>query len=150
MSTSGKLRAVAVLAASTLLFACDLLEPETVRIRITSDRAVYSAAVDTAATPILANIGRDTVYVVMGEYVYAERRFGGKWYHANSWFVVDGTGPSFPVAPGDTLRASAMRFSYVGKEPGTYRFVFVVAYDRDMRRLLPKEMRVSKPFQLKP
>ena len=160
MSTSRQLRAVAVLTAGTILFslfACDSgptepesvpTEQESVRLVITTDKTMYTPGIDYAATPILVNAGRDTVYVLMGEYVHAERWIGNGWAYAASWFVVDGVGPSFPLAPGDTLAVVPMRFDYVGRRLGKYRFVFAVAYDREMRRPLPKEKRVSTTFEL--
>lgn len=126
------------------------MEPGAVQLEITTDKPVYSAAADSGATPILANVGQDTVYALMGEWVYLEKLVDDEWTFAAVWFVYDGATWSFPVAPGTTRHAPMMRFGYVGKRPGTYRFVFVLAYDPEMRHLLPKEQRVSPPFELKP
>ena len=120
MSTSRQLRAVAVLTASAFVLACDdgptdssqtdfsSIEPGSVQLEIKTDKPVYSAAADSGATPILTNLGPDTVYAVMGEWVYLEELVNDEWTFAAVWFV------------------------------------------REMRHLLPKEKRVSPPFELKP
>lgn len=153
MSAMRAIRSAAVVAAALLLPACDSTPTESSRsatLVVTTDKATYSLAADRAATPMLVNLGPDTIYAPMNEYVYVERRTAGGWADRMPWFVVDGSSVSFPVAPGDTLTALSMSFGYVGERPGVYRFVFEVAYDPNGRRLVPWTESASPPFELTP
>ena len=153
MRTSRATRAAAGVVAALLVLACGSTPTEPARsatLEVTTDKAVYSLGADMGATPMLVNLGPDTVYAPMSEYVYVEKQTAGGWTGGTPWFTVDGVGDSFPVPPGDTLVAWAMSFGYVNREPGVYRFVFVVAHDPRGSRLVPEAGRVSAPFELTP
>jgi hypothetical protein len=125
-------------------------EPRAVQLRIETDKARYSLASDNGATPLLVNHGPVGVYAPMNEYVYVERLEAGRWRDRHPWFAVDGVGISFLVAAGDSLPCLSMDFNYVARQPGTYRFVFEVAFDSLGRHLVPEAQRVSPPFELQP
>jgi hypothetical protein len=132
--------------------ACSTGPDETpvVQLLVRTDKAVYSVAADDAARTTLVNQGSRSIYAPMNEYVYVQRLLNGWWGEPQPWFVVDGVGMSFPVAPGDSLVALPMGFAYVGDRPGIYRFIFEVALDPEGRRLVPEPLRVSPPFELRP
>jgi hypothetical protein len=104
--------------------------------------------VDEAAQPTLVNLGTVPIYAPMNEYVYVERWSGENWIDRIPWFVVDGNGASFPIAPGDSLAALPMDFDYINNLAGIYRFVFEVALDPNGRHLVPEADRVSQPFEI--
>lgn len=148
MTFSVPLRLFAVLTA---LAGCSSSGPSGLQVPdllVSTDKAVYSLAVDQAAQPTLVNQGTVPIYAPMNEYVYVERWSGEDWIDRMPWFVVDGHGPSFPVAPGDSLAALPMDFSYVDNLAGIYRFVFEVALDPNGRHPLPEADRVSQPFEI--
>lgn len=118
------------------------------KVLIATDKSVYSLSVDVEARVTLINQGPLPIYAPMNEYVYVEQRSDNGWINRSPWFVVDGLGPSFPVAPGDSLTSPPMSFGYVNRRAGTYRFVFEVALDRFGRQLVPEEQRVSAPFEV--
>jgi len=115
---------------------------------IRTDKPVYSLAQDQAAQPTLVNQGTVPIYAPMNEYVYVEQWSGEDWINRIPWFVVDGHGPSFPIAAGDSLAAPPMDFEYVNNRAGIYRFVFEVALDPSGRHLVPEADRASQPFEL--
>ncbi len=121
-----------------------------VQLLVRSDKLRYSLASDAEARTELVNLGPAVVYAPMNEYVYVERREGGRWQDRHPWFTVDGVGISFPVDVGDTLSGFSMNFGYVDRRPGVYRFVFEVAFDSLGSRLVPEAQRVSPPFELTP
>jgi len=135
--------------ASTALTGCGSTGPSGVPapdLLVTTDKSTYSLAVDVEANVTLINQGPLQIYAPMGEYVYVEQWSDNGWINRRPWFVVDGYGPSFPVAPGDSLTSPAMSFGYVNRMAGTYRFVFQVALDRFGRQPVPESERVSEPF----
>lgn len=79
-----------------------------------------------------------------------ERFRNGQWENGIAWFVVDGEGVSFPLAPGDSLQAFPLSFGYVENQPGTYRFVFEVALDSLGINVLDYSLTRSAPFELRP
>jgi hypothetical protein len=115
---------------------------------VRTDKRVYSLPADQAAQPTLVNQGTVPIYAPMNEYVYVERWSGQDWINRMPWFVVDGHGPTFPIAPGDSLAALPMDFEYVNNRAGIYRFVFEVALDPNGRHLVPEADRVSQPFEI--
>lgn len=125
-------------------------EDPVIQLVVRTDKAEYSLAVDHGAITTLVNQGTIPLYAPMNEYVYVQRLLNGWWGPPQPWFVVDGVGLSFPVAPGDSLVALQMGFDYVGNRPGIYRFIFEVAFDSKGRRLVPEPLRVSPPFELRP
>jgi hypothetical protein len=124
--------------------------PGTVVLQVQADKAEYSLASDNGATALLVNLGPATVYAPMNEYVYVEKLEAGQWRDRHPWFFVDGVGVSFAVGAGDSLGGPQMSFDYVSRQPGTYRFVFEVAFDSVGRRIVPEAQRVSAPFALNP
>jgi hypothetical protein len=128
--------------------ACGSTEPSVAALLVRTDKPVYSLAVDRAATPTLVNQGSRQIYAPMNEYVYVERWSGNGWIDRSPWFVVDGLGVSFPIAPGDSLVALPMDFGYVSNRVGRYRFVFEVALDPKGHRLVPEDERVSEAFEV--
>lgn len=135
----------------TGLLGCGSSEPSDLQLAqllIRTDKPVYSLAQDRAAQPTLVNQGTVPIYAPMNEYVYVEQWTGEEWINRTSWFVVDGDGTSFPIAPGDSLAALPMDFAYVNNRAGIYRFVFEVALDPNGRHLVPEADRVSQPFEL--
>lgn len=147
-----KFWSIVAVGGVVLIWACNSTptEPPSATLVITTEKSVYSVKDDYGATPMLINLGPDTVYGPMSEYVYVEKYLDGAWVNRQPWFTVDGIGVSFPVAPNDTLRAITMGFGYVGRSPGTYRFVFYLAYDPKGRRPVPEALRVSAAFDLIP
>jgi hypothetical protein len=140
-----------VLAVLTAIAGCGSTEPRDLRVPellVRTDKTVYSLAVDEAAQPTLVNLGTVPIYAPMNEYVYIERWSGENWIDRIPWFVVDGNGASFPIAPGDSLAALPMDFDYVNNLPGIYRFVFEVALDPNGHHLVPEADRVSQPFEI--
>jgi hypothetical protein len=121
-----------------------------VSLRVETDKTAYRLATDSSAEPFLINQGTLPVYAPMNEYVAVQRFQDGQWGQAKPWFSVDGAGISFPIEPGDTLRALPMDFAYVGDAPGRYRFIFAIAYDSLGHRLVAEDQRVSPPFELEP
>lgn len=125
-------------------------EDPVIQLVVRTDKPVYSLATDNAAIPTLVNQGNVPLYAPMNEYVYVQRLLNGRWGPLQPWFVVDGIGPSFPVLPGDSLVALEMSFDYVGNRPGTFRFLFELAFDRNGRRLVPEPLRATPAFELRP
>jgi hypothetical protein len=133
----------------TTLAACDSSGPSglpTPDLMVKTDKSVYSLAEDIEAEVVLINQGSMQIYAPMAEYVFVEQWSDNGWINRRAWFVVDGSEPSFPVAPGDSLTSPAMSFGYVNRRAGTYRFVFDVALDRFGRQRVPLEERVSEAF----
>ena len=121
-----------------------------VTLVVQTDKSTYSLTLDTAAQTLLINRGSVRVYAPMNEYVAVQRFQDGVWGAAQPWFTVDGAGISFPIMPGDTLRALPMDFAYVGDAPGHYRFVFEIARDSLGHQILAEDQRVSPSFELQP
>ena len=115
---------------------------------MSTDKTVYSLSADTAAAPILVNRGVREVYLPMNEYVAVQRFGNGAWSEPQPWFSVDGIGVSFPLQPGDTMYALPMRFAYIDRQVGVYRFIFDVAADPNGRTILGESVRVSPPFEV--
>ena len=115
---------------------------------VKTDKLVYDLSVDVEAHVTLINHGSVRIYAPMNEYVHVEQWSDNGWINRRPWFVVDGIGPSFPVAPGDSLTSPPMSFDYVNRRAGTYRFVFEVALDRLGRHLVSEEQRVSEAFKV--
>ena len=144
-------RLLAILLAITALIGCGSTGPSGLPapdLVVKTDKPVYSLSVDVEAHVTLINTGSVQIYAPMNEYVFVEQWSDNGWINRSPWFAIDGVGPSFPVAPGDTLSSPAMSFGYVNRRAGTYRFVFEVALDRFGRQLVPEEQRVSEPFQV--
>ena len=121
-----------------------------VDLLVETDKSVYSLAADRAAQPFLINRGPVAVYAPMNEYVAVQRFEDGRWQEPHPWFAVDGTSSSFPIEPGDTLKALPMDFAYVARAPGVYRFVFEIAHDPHGRHLVSEAARTSPLFELRP
>jgi hypothetical protein len=144
-------RLLPALLAVTALAGCGSTDPSDLgapALLVKTDKLVYSLSVDVEAHVTLINHGSVRIYAPMNEYVYVEQWSDNGWINRSPWFVVDGIGPSFPVAPGDSLTSPPMSFAYVNRRAGTYRFVFEVALDRLGRHLVPEEQRVSEPFMV--
>ena len=141
---------VAVGLAGTIACGTAVTAPQTVTLRVRTDKVAYSLASDQAATPTVLNLGPARVFAPMNEYVYVERFAAGQWGDRHPWFAVDGAGISFPLRAGDSLSAFPMSFAYVARQPGVYRFVFELALDSLGRRLVPEAQRTSPPFELRP
>jgi hypothetical protein len=145
------IRSFPALLVVTALAGCDSTEPSELdapALLVQTDKPVYSLSVDVEARVTLINQGSVRIYAPMNEYVYVEQWSDNGWINRTPWFVIDGIGPSFPVAPGDSLTSPPMSFNYVNRRAGTYRFVFNVALDRLGRHLVPEQQRVSEPFMV--
>jgi hypothetical protein len=133
-----------------LVAACGSTEPSAIAapdLLVRTDKSMYSKSADEAVIVTLVNQGSTPIHVLMGDYVYIEQASDNGWLYKGPWFFADGYGPSFPVAPGDTLGALPMGLDYIARA-GTYRVVYQVSLDPQMRTLLPKEIRVSQPFRV--
>jgi hypothetical protein len=117
--------------------------PADVQVRI--EKPVYSFALDSSVGSAVHNRGERPIYVPMGEYVHIEQWSDNGWIYRGPWFFVDGYGPSFAVAAGDSLVPPAMNLSYLNRA-GTYRFVFRLWLHPRGRWHVPEENRVSPPF----
>jgi hypothetical protein len=138
--------------SATVTLSCNSPTATTgsVSLLVQTDKSAYRLAADTAAEPMLINRGSARVYAPMNEYVAVQQFQNGLWGAKKPWFAVDGVGISFAILPGDTLRALAMDFAYVGDTPGVYRFVFEIARDSLGHELVAEDQRVSPPFELQP
>src|SRR5688500_16920862 len=116
-------RSFALLAA---LLACDdsSLSPAAdvsdFHLSIETNRPQYTLSADSFAYVTVTNASTAPVYFPMASYVVYERLVDGEWDDPFAWFIVDGIGPSFPLAPGavHTDRSEERR---VGKEGGGRR-----------------------------
>ena len=111
-------------------------------------KTAYSFASDTAVRVTFENTSAQPVYLLMGTYVVCERLVGESWQYESEWFVVDGIGPSFPLAPGASI-ADEMRLAYL-TGPGTFRFLYRVWADPALRTVLHIDDRVSPTFTVDP
>ena len=144
-------RMLPTLLAVTTFIGCGSTSPSaltTPDLVVKTDKSVYSLSEDVEAHVSQVNPGPLQIYAPMNEYVFVEEWSENGWINRQPWFAVDGFGPSFPVAPGDTLQSPAMSFGYIGRRAGVYRFVFHVTLDRLGRQLVPEEQRVSKSFEV--
>ena len=151
MSRPTAARLLPALLALTAIGGCGSTGPSGLglpALRITTDKPIYSLSVDAEARVTLINQGSVHIYAPMNEYVYVEQWSDNGWINRRPWFAIDGSTPSLPVAPGDSLTAPPMSFDYVNRRAGTYRFVFEVALDQLGHRLVPEEQRVSQPFEV--
>jgi hypothetical protein len=112
---------------------------------VQTDKAIYSMAHNEPVKITVINHGSSKVFFLMGDYVYIEQASDNGWIYRGPWFFVDGMGMSFSLAPGDSMEVLPMDMAYVNRA-GVYRFVFQASLDQLMRRMLPKEERVSEPF----
>jgi hypothetical protein len=120
------------------------------QISVSTDKVAYSLASDSISVITLRNSSGAAVHLPMGMYVFYEQRANGSWGEATAWFIVDGTGPSFAVAPGATkVDRLPIRF-YLGNRPGTYRIHYRVYRESRLRQELPLTQRVSPPFTVSP
>jgi hypothetical protein len=110
----------------------------------------YALSVDSLAYVTLTNASTAPIYLRMDSYVLYERFAEGAWRDAFAWFVVDGIGPSFPIAPGESHTDVLQLWFYLPGRPGTYRFRYLVYADREVRSLLLLEERVSPSFVVSP
>jgi hypothetical protein len=134
--------------AVSALAACGSTEPSDLRVAellVRTDKTAYSKAVKQAVNATVINRGSSSVYFLMGDYVYIEQASDNGWIYKGPWFFVDGYSLSFPLTPGDSMEVLPMDMDYIARA-GVYRFVFQASLDQLMRRMLPKEDRVSEPF----
>jgi hypothetical protein len=127
---------------------CSSTEPaglSVAELLVRTDQAAYSKAESEAVKITVINKGSSSVYFLMGDYVYIEQASDNGWIYRGPWFFVDGVGMSFPLASGDSMEVLPMNMDYIARA-GVYRFVFEASFDQLMRRMLPKEERVSQPF----
>jgi hypothetical protein len=144
------LRLLPALLALSAVAACGSTDPSglgAAELLVRTDKAIYSKADDGPVSTTLVNQGSVPVYLLMGDYVYIEQASDNGWIYQGPWFFVDGYTVSFPLAAGDSLEVLPMDLDYIARA-GTYRFVYQVSLDPLMRRMLPKEVRVSPPFQV--
>lgn len=144
-------RLIPALLALTAITGCGSTGPSALGspdLLVKTDKSVYSLAVDVEARVTLINRGPAHIYAPMNEYVFVEQWSDNGWINRTPWFAIDGSTPSFPVAPGDSLTSPPMSFGYVNRMAGTYRFVFAVTVDRFGRQLIPEEQRVSESFEV--
>ena len=142
------LRLRTALVALCAVTGCGSTDPSDLRVAellVRTDKAAYSKAEKQAVNATVINRGSSSVYFLMGDYVYIEQASDNGWIYKGPWFFVDGYGLSFPLAPGDSMAVLPMDMDYIARA-GVYRFVFQASLDHLMRRMLPKEERVSEPF----
>ena len=138
--------------------ACGVTEPKSNSelddyvVQATSDKRVYSLATDSGAQPHLYNRGKRVVYLPMNEYVYVQRLDHGTWSEGRPWFAVDGISATLKLQPGDTLDGAynRMSFAYIDRQPGTYRFAYVVSADSLGRTILADSLTMSPAFEVQP
>lgn len=148
---SQAVRLLPALLLVTALSGCSSTGPSALgapKLLVKTDKSTYSLSLDLEAQVTLINQGPVQIYAPMNEYVYVEQWSDNRWINRRPWFAIDGSTPSFPVAPGDSLTSPPMSFGYVNRTAGTYRFIFEVALDQFGRRLIPEEQRVSQPFEV--
>jgi hypothetical protein len=112
---------------------------------VATDKSEYSLTADSVARVTLSNRSDRLVYLPMASYLECERLRDGEWRDAFAWFVVDGIGRSFSLAPGAAVTDELQLRFYLPHQPGTYRFRYLVYADPAVRSLLPIEERVSEP-----
>lgn len=117
-------------------------------LEVTVAKTAYSFASDTAVRVTLENTSAQSIHLLMGTYVVCERLVGESWQYESEWFIVDGNGPSFPLAPGASI-ADEMRLAYL-TGPGTFRFVYRAYADPSLRTVLHIDDRVSPTFTVNP
>jgi hypothetical protein len=118
-------------------------------LAVTTDRSRYVLPADSLALVTLTNHSDQPVFLPMDSYVVYERLRDGEWRDAFAWFVVDGFGRSFPIAPGASNTDVLRLWFYLPDSPGTYRFRYYAYADSALKRLLPLDERVSAPFELR-
>lgn len=119
-------------------------------LAIGTDKPQYALATDSIATVTLENLSDRDVYLPMDSYVVYERLADGEWQDAFAWFIVDGIGRSFAVAPGEKKSDELQLWFYLPGQPGTYRFRYFVYADSAVQSLLPLEERVSGSIVITP
>jgi len=147
-------RASKSLACSLLLALCacrdNTVGPAHYSLAVQTDKVAYSLAADSNATITITNHSDRSVFLPMDRYVVYERLVDGQWVDGYAWFVVDGVGRSFPLAPGESLSNELELWFYLTGQPGTYRLRYFVYTDPDVHHLLPLAERISSPFTLAP
>jgi hypothetical protein len=141
-------RAGVLLGTIAILGGCsrDATGPVEYEVSVSTDRESYSLATDSVAVITLHNRSAGPVHLPMGMYVFYELQENGAWGEPTPWFIVDGVGPSFAVAAGETREDGLSIRFYLGERPGTYRIRYLVYTDGPLRHLLPESQRVSAPF----
>ena len=118
-------------------------------LSISTDQPHYALSTDRPAYVTITNAANDAVYFPMDSYVMFERFERGAWRDLTPWFVIDGTGPSYPLAPGAS-QTDGLDLRYLAGRPGLYRFRYLVYADAQVQHLLPLMERVSAPFAVAP
>ena len=142
------------IAAALLLALCGCgseptvppTDPGSADVSVRLEKTVYSFAEDVDVQSTVYNRGSGPIYVPLGdyEYVYIEQWSDNGWIYVGPWFFADGVGPSFPIAPGDSLVPLSMDLAYLPRLAGTYRFVFRLWLDPHGRWQVPEEQRVAE------
>ena len=139
-------RSSSVLAFPLLLAICacrdNALSPAHYALAVQTDKAAYSLAADSNADITITNHSDRSVFLPMDSYVVYERLVNGQWVDAYAWFVVDGVGRSFPLAPGTSLSNQLQLWFYLPGQPGTYRLRYFVYTDPEVQ--LPLEERIGR------
>jgi hypothetical protein len=141
-------RLLSALLALTAVSGCGSTDPSaltTPELLVETDKSGYSFSADADVQVTLINQGPLPIYAPMDQYVFVEQWSDNGWINRSGWFFIDGFGPTFSIAPGDTLLSPSMSLQYLNRA-GTYRFIFAVTVDRLGRQLIPEEQRVSEPF----
>lgn len=141
---------LAAIAGASACHSDPAAPPARFDLVVETDKVEYSLAADSIARVLLTNRSDRAVYLPMDSYVVYERLRDGEWRDAFAWFVVDGVGRSFPLAPGRVRTDELPLRFYLPNRPGTYRFRYFVYGDPGVRSPLPVEERVSPPFVLTP
>lgn len=147
-------RSIATLSLAAIVTSACAREPTApataapLGLEVAVAKTAYSFASDSAVRVTLRNTSSRPIHLLMGTYVVCERLVGESWEYEAEWFIIDGIGPSFPLAPGATL-ANEMPLAYLSG-PGTFRFVFRAYADARLRTILHFDDRVSPTFTVDP
>jgi len=138
---------LAAIAALLALGACSSTLPGEIDLGFEVP-AGFSISAGEPGQLALHNQGTAPVYLPMGMYVSRERWDGGAWVSLGPWFIVDGTPPSIRVGPGESLENQIHPLYFQEAGPGLHRFRYELFSDRELRRSLPPERRVSEAFEV--
>jgi hypothetical protein len=132
--------------AMLLVLGC---EHDSFDIDITIEKDLYFFNSSEQPKATLTNRSAQDVYLVMGSYVGFEQHKNGKWVDFTPWFIVDGAGASFPLAPDKSI-STEVAYGYFLPEdiPGVYRFHFLVYRDEGLKHPFPLHQRVSSEFEV--
>jgi hypothetical protein len=139
--------AVRLLVLALLVACSPVVETGEVELELETP-AAFSISAGEPGHLALRNQGTAAVHLPMGTYVALERLHGNSWESLGPWFIADGTGPSFKVAPGVALENTIHPNYFVESGPGSYRFRYEIFRNPQLTRPLPLEQRTSAAFEV--